>query len=183
MWDLLVWSFPTEKTAIYYDRITQKWGEFRSTNTNGEWVAWAPQCYLYWAERNVHLIGLADGSIGELTMSATTDMGKTIRGVSRTGFLDGGTFNRKKCDRVDFQLRRDAAVGITPTDARMQYRYRDDLGAWSIADEIPLGGSYQPVVTKWSKGVFRQRQHEISFTNASNFVMTGASMTTTAMES
>lgn len=187
MWDLLVWQFPTEKRAIYYDRVTQKWGEFRGTDANGEWEAWQPQSYVYTGTfapaQNLHLVGLSDGTIGELTMEATTDMGKTIRGLSRTGFGDCGTFNRKKCDRVDFQLRRDQAVGTTPTDARMQYRYRDDLGAWSQADEIPLGGTYQPIATRWSKGVFCQRQHEISFTNASNFILAGASMTFTSMES
>lgn len=179
-WDLLAWSFPTEKRTLYYDRVTQKWGEFRSTNDNGEWIAWLPTSYLYtgtFAQApNVHLVGLENGTIGELTMDATTDMGATLRGFSRTGFTDFGTFNRKVCQRVDFQLRRDAATGTTATDPRMQYRYRDDLGAWSNPDDILLGGSYQPVVTKWSKGMFIQRQHEISFSNASNFILTGASL-------
>lgn len=182
-WDLLAWSFPTEKRTIYYERVTQKFGEFRSTNANGEWIAWMPQSYLYWQDRNLHLVGLADGTIGELTMEASTDMGNTLRGFARTGFMDCGSYNRKHCQRVDFQLRRDQAVGTTPTDARMEYRYRDDLGGWSIPDEIPLGGSYQPVVTKWAKGLFRQRQHEISFTNVSNFTLTGASMAVTTLES
>jgi hypothetical protein len=174
--DLLVWSFPTEKRSIYYDKVTQKWGEFRSSDANGEWVAWLPTSYLYWNERNLHLVGLPDGRIAELTMEAATDMGQTLRGLSRTGFIDAGSFNRKKCERVDFQLRRDEGVGTLPTDARVEYRYRDTLGGWSPADSIALGGTYQPVATKWSKGIFRQRQHEISFTNANDFVLAGASM-------
>jgi hypothetical protein len=186
-WDLLVWSFPTEKRSIYFDRISSKWGEFRSTDADGEWIAWLPQSYVYTGTfapaKNKHLVGLSDGTIGELTMSATTDMGLTLRGISRTGFLDGGSLNRKTCQRVDFQLRRDQAVGSTTTDPRVEYRYRDALGTWSQSDFLALGGSYQPVVTKWAKGQFRQRQHEISFTNASDFVLAGATMSTTTEES
>ncbi len=182
-WDLLAWSFPTEKRTIYYDRISQKWGEFRSTDANGEWIAWLPTSYMFWSDENLHLVGLADGSIGELTMEATTDNGLTLRGLARTGFGDQGTFNRKTCQRVDFQLRRDQAVGATTIDPRIEYRYRDSLGTWSQSDFIALGGSYQPVVTKWAKGQFRQRQHEISFTNASDFVLAGATMSITTEES
>jgi len=186
-WDLLVWNFPTEKRSIYFDRVTEKWGEFRSTDANGEWIAWLPTSYFYTGTfgpaKNKHLVGLSDGTIGEITMDATTDMGLTLRGLSRTGFIDAGTFNRKKCERVDFQLRRDQAVGTLPTDARTEYRYRDTLGTWSPPDVLMLGGSYQPVVTKWAKGMFIQRQHEISFTNASDFVLAGATMTLTTAES
>lgn len=183
MWDLLVWVFPTQGTAIWFDRVTQKWGEFRSLDSNGEWVAWLPQSYVYWADKNLHLVGLSDGTIGQLTMDATSDMGSVLKGVARTGFQDLGTFSRKTCQRVDFQFRRDAAVGATPTDPRVEYRYRDDLGAWSSADFLALGGQYQPVVTKWSKGQFRQRQHEISLNTASDFILAGATMTTQTMES
>lgn len=182
-WDLLVWNFQTEKRSLYYDRITQKWGEFRSLDQNGEWAAWLPTSYVYWAAQNMHLVGLSDGRIAELTMDATTDMGQTLRGLARTGFTDLGTFNRKTCQRVDFQFRRDAAVGVLPSDPRVEYRYRDSLGEWSPSDSLALGGSYQPVVTKWAKGQFRQRQHEISFSGASDFVLAGATMTTTTMES
>lgn len=186
-WDLLVWTFPTEKRSIYYDRVTEKWGEFNSSDANGEYIGWLPTSYLYTgtfaAAPNLHLVGLSDGTIGELTMDATTDMGLTLRGLSRTGFADHGTFNRKHCQRVDFQLRRDQAVGTTTSDPRVEYRYRDSLGTWSPTDYLALGGSYQPVVTKWSKGIFRQRQHEISFTNASDFVLSAAAITFDPMES
>lgn len=182
-WDLLVWSFPTAERTVYYDRTTKKWGEFDSLDSNGESVGWLPTSYMFWPDKNIHLVGLADGTIGELTFSASTDKGQTLRGLSRTGFIDAGTFNRKTCKRVDFQLRRDQAVGITPTDPRVEYRYRDSLGTWSLPDYLALGGSYQPVVTKWAKGQFRQRQHEITFSNASDFVLAGATQTLETMES
>lgn len=183
VWDLFVWSFPTEETAIYYDRVTKKWGQFRSLDSNGEWTAWLPTSYMYWEAQNKHLVGLSNGTIAELTMDATTDMGQTLRGFARTGFMDLGTFNRKTCQRVDFQLRRDLADGATSTDPQVEYRYRDSLGEWSAPDFLTLGGSYAPVVTKWSKGQFRQRQHEISFSNASDFVLAGATLTYETVES
>jgi len=138
---------------------------------------------MYWNERNLHLVGLPDGRIAELTMEASTDMGQTLRGLSRTGFVDGGTFNRKLANRTDFQLRRDQATGTLPTDARVEYRFRDTLGGWSPSYSLALGGSYQPVITKWALGMFRQRQHEISFTNVGDFVLAGASVTTETVES
>jgi hypothetical protein len=182
-WDLLAWSFPTEKRTIVFDRVTEKWGEFRSTDANGEWVAWMPTSYYFSSTRNLHLVGLSDGTIAVLTMDASTDMGETLRGLDRTGFVDHGTFARKHCQRVQLQLRRDAAVGTEPTDARVEYRYRDTLGGWSASTAFPLGGSYEPVVDKWSQGVFRQRQHEISFTNARDFVLAGATITIEPLES
>src|SRR6476620_3864968 len=182
-WDLLVWTFPTEKRSLYYDRVTKKWGEFNSTDANGEFVEWLPTSYYFWLDKKLHLVGLPDGTIGELTMSASTDKGWTLRGLSRTCVIDAGTFNRKTCQRVDFQLRRDQAVGITPVDPRVEYRYRDSPGTWSPTDSIVLGGSYQPVVTKWAKGQFRQRQHEISFSNASDFILGGATISLTVEES
>jgi len=182
-WDLLVWSFPTAQTAVVYDRITQKWGQFRSLDANGEWIGWLPTSYVYWPSQNLHLVGLSDGTIGELTMEATTDMGKTLKGFARTGFQDLGTFARKTCQRVDFQFRRDAAIGTAPTDPLVEYRYRDTLGAWSSTDFLALGGSYQPVVTKWAKGQFIQRQHEISLANATDFILAGATITTNTVES
>lgn len=182
-WDLCVWTFPTAKRTLYFDRTTKRWGEFNSLDDNGEWITWLPTSYMFWPEKNLHLVGLADGTIGELTFDASTDKGKTLRGLARTGFMDVGSYNRKTCKRVDFQLRRDAATGITPADPRVEYRYRDSLGEWSPPDYLALGGSYQPVVTKWAKGQFRQRQHEIAFNNASDFVLAGASMTLETMES
>lgn len=116
-------------------------------------------------------------------MDASTDMGQTLRGLARTGFSDYGTFSRKHCQRVQLQLRRDAAIGTEPTDPRVEYRYRDNLGGWSASTAFPLGGSYEPVVDKWSQGIFRQREHEISFSNANNFILAGATMTLETLES
>lgn len=176
-WDLLVWFFPNEARAVWFERVTHKWGEFRSLDDNGEWIAWLPQCYAFWPDRNMHLVGLSDGTIAELSRDAATDMGKTLLGISRTGFQDRGTFTRKLCNRVQVQLRRDAAVGTAPTDPRVEYRYRDTLGQWSRSYPFPLGGSYQPVLDKWSLGMYRQREHEIRFSNASGFVLAGATET------
>lgn len=182
-WDLLVWCFPTEKRAIYYDRITQKWGEFRSLNAAGEWIAWLPQSYFFWSDKNLHLVGMSDGTIAQLSASASTDLGSTIRGQSRTGFQDRGTFSRKQCQRVALQVRRDASVTTTGTDPRVEYRYRDDLGQWSPVRTAQLGGTYQPVQPFWSLGMYRQREHEITLSNAAGFVLAGATESFEAVES
>lgn len=172
--DLLVWNFPTDKRSLYFDRATKKWGEFRSLNANGDWVAWLPQSYFYWDDRRVHLVGLDDGTIGELSFSYGDDMGQTIRAISRPGFQDQGTFNRKMGQRVDLQLKR-GDTAPPATAPVVELRYRDDLGAWKSAKRFSMGaGQYQPVVTAWAQGMYIQRQYELQWSGGGGFLLAGA---------
>jgi len=173
--ELLLWVFPTEKRGPYYDRTTKKWGEFRSIDDNGEWQSWIANCHYYWSDRNLHLIGLSDGTIGVLTFDAFDDNGTTIRAVSRTGFQDHGTFNRKLCERVDVQLKRgDTVPPATPPT--VEVRYRDDLGAFQPSLRFSMGAAhYQPVQSAWAQREYRQRQWELEWSGGSEFLLAGAS--------
>ncbi len=175
--DLLLWVFPTEKRGPYYDRVTKKWGEFRSIDANADWTGFVANCYYYWPERNLHLVGMSDGTIATMSPEAFTDNGTTIRAVSQTGFIDRGTFNRKACQRVDLQLRRGGTVPPS-TAPVVELRYRDDLGAWRPAKRFSMGAAqYQPVVTAWSQGMYRSRQWLLEWSGGSQFVLSGASET------
>ncbi len=182
-WDLLVWMFPTEQTAFAYDRITKKWVNIRSLDENGKWVAWIPQSYYFWPERNLHLVGLEDGTIGEVTFEATTDNGTVIKAVSRTGFQDRGTFKRKLCRRAQLQFRRGQTAQPGPAPV-VELRYRDDLGAFRPVLRWSMGvaGDYQPVVDKWNCGMYRQREWELEWSGGGPFIMTGATETIEAGE-
>jgi len=177
-WDLLVWVFPTEETGFAYDRVTKKWVNIQSLDENGRFVAWVPNCYFFWAEKNLHLVGLDDGTIGEVTFEATDDNGQPIKAVSRTGFQDRGTFKRKLCRRVQLQMRRGETAQPGPAPV-VELRYRDDLGAFKpvIRWSMGIGGDYQPIVDKWNCGMYRQREWELEWSGGGPFIMTGCTET------
>lgn len=171
--DLLVWVFPTEGRTIVYDRGSQKFSEWKGW-TDREWSDWIGRSYFFWPNRNVHLVGLGDGRIAEMTFDTQGDMDANIKGISRTGFGDDGTALRKLCQRVDLTMKRGATLpGVTaPT---VELRYRNDLGAFSPAVNYSLGAAeYTPTIQKWALGMYRDRQWELAFENNAEFVLTGA---------
>lgn len=174
--DLIVWVFPEEKRTICYDRTAEKWSEWKGW-TSSEWSEWLGRSYYYWPEHNVHLVGLQDGRIAEMTFGTYGDMGSGIKGISRTGFMDDGTSVRKLCQRVDLTLRRGATLpGVTPPIVEL--RYRNDLGGFSDAVNYSLGAAdYNPTIQKWSLGMYRDRQWELTFQNNAEFVLTNARAT------
>ena len=170
MWDLLLWLFPTMKRGFCYDRTTQKWlGEFRSIDSNGEWAAWAPTSYVFWPAQNKHLVGMPNGTIAELTMTATDDLGTPIKAVSRTGFQNGGTFVRKLCQRARLQVR---GPQQPTTQQVVEMRYRDDLGAFKPVIQWQPGQN--PIVEKYNLGMYRQRQWELETSGGGAYAVTGA---------
>ena len=180
-WDLLVWIFPTMKRGFVYDRTTQKWqGEFRSMNmATGDWASWLPSSYVFWADRNLHLVGMPNGSIAEVSFNAYDDLGQTIKAVARTGFQDRGTMLRKLCSlaRLKFKRGWTAQPGPAPV---VELLYRDDLGGFKPAVQWSTGvaGDYQPVADKRNLGMYRQRQWELRWTGgAGPFAVTGATET------
>lgn len=176
--DLILWVFPTEKRGIYFDRVTKKFGEWDSNDANGNSIGFIATSYVYWNDRNMHFVGLSDGRIAVLSESARRDIGTQIQAVARTGFIDRGVFNRKSSDRVQLQFKR----GTTqPGDAAavVEYRYRDDFGAFRPPFRRTLGtaGEYAAIEDFWSLGVYRQREHEVRFSDAGDFILAGATET------
>ena len=184
VWDLLLWVFPTQGRGFCYDRTTSKWmGEFRTIDANGNWLAWSPTSYAYIpgqspTQQNVHLVGLANGTIAELTFAATNDLGTTLKAVSRTGFQNRGTFNRKECRYARAQFIRGSTAQPGPAPV-VELRYRDNLGnfrpvvTWSAG----VAGDYNPVVEKFNLGIYQQRQWELEWTGGGPFSLTGATET------
>ena len=183
VWDLLLWVFPTQGRGFCYDRTTSKWmGEFRTIDASGNWLAWAPTSYAYVPgaspQQNVHLVGLANGTIAELTFAATDDLGTTLKAVSRTGFQNRGTFNWKECRYARLQFVRGSTAQPGPAPV-VELRYRDNLGnfrpvvSWSAG----VAGDYNPIVEKFNLGVYQQRQWELEWSGGGPFSLTGATET------
>jgi len=183
-YDILLWVFPTEGRAIYYERISQKWGEWRSWDGN-DWIPWIGQSYVHWPEKNLHLVGLSDGTVGELSMDATTEMGQGVKAVSRTGFIDQGAGVRKLSTLLRLRMRRGAtAVNTTSAVPAVEIAYRDDLGAFNTPMSFSLGaGDYAPTIDRWGLGMYRQRQYELTWLGSAEFVLAEARETYVNAES
>jgi len=182
-YDLLLWTFPTAGRTLYYDRDQQKWGEWKS-RANGTWAPWVGQSYAYWAEKDLHLVGLSDGTIALLSLDTTTELGETPVGVSQTGFDNAGTLVRKLCQRLQVQMKRGETLQGAATVPVVEIAYRDDLGSFRPALQLSLGaGDYQPTVEKWGLGMYKQRQWRLTYSGTAEFMLAKAIATLEMAES
>lgn len=77
--DLLIWTFPTVGRALAYDRITKKWAQFQGTDTaTGQFIGWPVNSYAYWPDKNLHLVGLSNGTIGTLAFENVSATPQTV---------------------------------------------------------------------------------------------------------
>lgn len=183
--DLLLFVFPTDGRTFCYDRNSQKWCEWRSYAA-GEWDAWIAGSYLYWPDKNLHLVGLGGGIIGQLDTATYQESSGTIRAVARTGFIDHGTLARKHSIRLQLRLKRGADTNDATTPPIVEVRYRDiPGGAWSRVRRISLGapGDTKAVQQTFALGVYEQRQWELSYTDNAELVVTAANEKFTVLES
>ena len=122
--DMLVWSFPTVGRAFCFDMTSKAWCEMRRW-ADGRWQGFAPTAYCWWAERRKHIVGLADGTLAELSFNAQSDLGDTLRWVVRTGFEDYGSNFYKNSDEIYLRVR-----GATDVNPEIEVKWRDTLGAF-----------------------------------------------------
>jgi hypothetical protein len=142
------------------------------------------QSYAYWAEKDLHLVGLSDGTIALLSLDATTELGETPVGVSQTGFDNAGTLVRKLCQRLQVQMKRGETLQGAATVPVVELAYRDDMGSFRPALQLSLGaGDYQPTVEKWGLGMYKQRQWRLTYSGTAEFMLAKAIATLEMAES
>lgn len=182
-YDLLLWTFPTEGRTLYYDRNSEKWGEWYSMST-GQLIPWRGQSYAYWSDQDLHLVGMDDGTIAILSLEATDELGETPVAIAQTGFDDQGTLVRKLCQRLQLQMKRGFTAPTASVVSSVDVAYRDDLGAFRPALNFSLGaGDYQPTADKWALGMYKQRQWRLTFSGTVEFVLAKAKVTTMLADS
>lgn len=172
--DLLAWVFPTDGRTFAYDLVSQTWSEWRRYSA-GRWQSWAPTAYLWSPTYQKHLVGMADGSIAELTLDAYTDLDDSLAWVVRTGFTEVSL--RRHCVDARFIMRRGSA---TSADSKVAIRWRDDLGAFCPPLEYQVGvpGDYAADVSVSPAGEpYRRRQWEISGSGDDAYLIAGAKET------
>lgn len=165
-WNLFVWVFPSAGRAFCWDVASTKWTEWRGWR-GGRWAAFAGRSYAYWPDENLHLIGLADGTIGRLDWASTTDGDAPVRGEITTGFEDRGTMRWKHCHRVTLRFRRGLGALDRDPPPRCELVWRDDTGAWGDPMPLDLGNSddLTPTVEIYSLGRYRQRQWRLTMSD------------------
>jgi hypothetical protein len=182
----LVWMFPTSGYGLIYDVVGSKWCDWRAWDDRDQPVS-ITSAY-NWAEENVFLVGLSDGSIAQLDDTVATDMGSPIKVQLVSGFTSHGTTVQKSCNALMLQFKRTwsalpvqayginsdgPAYGLSPS-GHIRVSKRDDNGSWTIVKDVELSSSAEPCLTVRSLGVYRTRQWKVEYTGADELQLVSA---------
>lgn len=178
-YDFLLWTFPADGRTFCY-QAGAGWSEWMGwddgTNNYRRFIVEA-HTLVPGSRDNVvgtrRLSGASYvGDIGRMRFGVTTDLGARIPVVSRTGFQNRGTDNRKHCRALHLAFRRGEAATDEPF---VRLRYRNDEGPWTeLKVSLGLSGDRKNVVTLRSLGVYRRRQWEIAFHGTEDFLLASA---------
>lgn len=165
-WDLLGWHFPTAGRTFVYDAGRKQWGEW-SGFASGAFSAWAAKSHYFWQEKNLHLVGQGDGTIGVVSPSLSTDNGAPVVGELISGFQDFGSDLTKTHVVTRFYFRRGIGSAGAPRGPRCRLFWRDGTGAWEGPEELELGDSSdtQPVIEIRGLGQYRVRQWKLQMSD------------------
>jgi hypothetical protein len=179
--DCLTFVFPTEGRVFAFDVASKTWSQWYGW-TAGRLGPWAPTAVYFWRARNMYLVGLANGTIAQLSFSAYTDLGAPIYWRARTGFVDHGVSQPKAPLQAHLQFRRGQA---TSDESAVNITWRDDLGGFAPALRQSLGtaGDVEPTIEVTPCGApYRQRQWEVSSTAEDAIAMVSARETFDLLE-
>lgn len=173
--DCYVWTFPTDGRTFVYQAGGAGWSQWAGwDDATAAWSTFPVTAHFQRSDDGDNLVGTADGKLGRLTHSATTDLGSRINAYVQTGFLDRGTSNRKWCKRVTLTIRRGHSA-----NGRFLLSWRDNEGAWEPDHVIELGpiGDYNFTYELRSLGTYRKRQWRFTFSDAADLVLADVSET------
>lgn len=167
--DLLVWQFPTDGRTFAYQR-NSGWSQWSTWDVDLGHGPFAIKSHYYWPEQNLHLVGMEDGSIAQLSNSAYTDLGDQIVAEVTTGFINHDTDAVKFTDALHLTFKRGQSASTEP---KVFLSWRDDLGAFGDPIQIGLGttGDYVSTVTLRTLGGYRRRQWKLLFSADAELVL------------
>jgi hypothetical protein len=167
--DQLVWQFPTDGRTFAYQR-NSGWSQWSTWDVDLGHGPFPIKSHYYWPERNLHLVGMEDGSIAQLSTSAYTDLGDQIVAEVTTGFINHDTDAVKFTDALRLTFKRGQTASTEP---KVFLSWRDDLGAFGDPIQIGLGttGDYVSTVTLRTLGGYRRRQWKLLFSADAELVL------------
>jgi len=169
-WDALVFMFPSEQRGLVWNVTSSSWSEWLCSTDGGSPSDLTITSAYHWAEQDLFLVGMNDGTIAQIDENARTDLGNPIPIRLVSGFVTHGSLGKKACRTFMAMLRRNAIS----TGAKARLSFRDDLGPWRFLKEIAVTGSAAANLEIRSAGVYRQRQWMIEYSAASEFSLVSA---------
>lgn len=175
-WDLLLWVFPTEKTAFVYNQTKQDWREWRCWGVD-DWAALRVSSYAAYPEGNLHIVGdTLFPNIWNLDTDATSDTGPVLPMVCEkiTEPVAFDTAGRKRRKRVRFFAKR----GMTPVSdaetAALDVAVSNDGRAFTSQARIDLGfqGDYANYRDWFPGGIYRKGQFRIRYSGDVDVTLT-----------
>jgi hypothetical protein len=168
--DVACWQMPTDGRT-FAAQIGGGWAQWHGWTPGQGHTLFPITSHFYWEEQNLHLVGMADGTIAQLDSTTGTDLGATIKAEVVTGFLNRETDAWKSCDAVRLTFKRGQASG--PTEPQVLLSWRDGQGAFSSPLRLGLGvaGDQMFTIERRSLGMYRARQWKLEFTDAVDFVL------------
>ena len=178
--NLYILSFPIANITWAYDFKTDTWSQWSTWNlTDGLHGQFEGVWGTYAKDWNKHVVLSKSGDLSEITRDSFTDNGTPIRSSVRTGWLDQGTWDRKRCNQLIIKLR-----GYNPSAATILMRWRDDgFPEWSKPIELALqSNSQNDHYAKLNRmGMYRSRQYEFIMTDAADMALIGMEEDVTKM--
>ena len=178
--DWILLNFPTGNDTLVYRPSDKTWhGHWgRWDKTNGVYHRWVANCYCYAEPWGKHFIGGIEGygKVYELSPTTYTDDGDEIRTLRRTGFVDHGTYRRKRSKQVTIKCKMGQG-SYSSTTPYLLVRWRDDGGSvWSNERMVDLKqlGSTEFYAVLYNTGIYRSRQWEIVMSDAVPLILCGA---------
>ena len=155
-----VFRFPTEGRELVLDASRKFWHE--RYFYDGSLLPY--QAHAFWKATNQHLFGsTTTGAVYAWDEETQTDLGNPLILERVTGWLNHGTNNRKRSNRVRVVLRRGTG-GIDGTGA-LEVRVADDGGPWGDWEQMEIGdaGDSDQNADAFPGGVFRRRRYHFRY--------------------
>ena len=174
---IALWSFPTAEQSWAYDYKNDTWARWGYWNiANGEHERFIGNHSCFATTWNKHLIqSRVDGKIYEIDRNAFDDAGNIMLTYRRTGWIDRGTWNRKRSNQ--FIIKGKVYQHDSDTESTLQLRWRDNGNPnWCPLVEISLNPDSQGnfVVPMNRMGMYRSRQYEFRMSDNVDMVLVGA---------
>jgi hypothetical protein len=171
-----LFNFPTAGESWAYDYKNDtwlRWGYYDTFSGVHNMFLGRHSCFA--KSFNKHLIqSRVDGKIYEISRSVFTDDGNPMVSYRRTGWIDYGTWKRK---RISQMFVKGKVYPLGATSYTMQLRWRDDGSpTWSPLLDLSLNPSAQGDFTfpLNRMGMYRSRQYEFRVSDNIDMILVGA---------
>lgn len=174
---LYVISFPLAGKTLAYNFLKGTWTQWGYWNSAiADYQRYRGHTYCYARAWNKHLVGdHSNGLIYTASRDLFDDNGSAMRSYRRTGFMDHGTSQKKRCRQLRIRCKRGVATASVAAPV-MAVRWRDTNGAWGNEHQVSLGAVgdhfFEGVINRL--GEYRARQYEFIHSDATDWILMGA---------